>query len=88
MNNYCTNCGEKLNKDIKKCQKCNTLVIDIYRSEKELKKKEEIKKAVRTIAMIFGVIAFLVLIKITKIYILKQKFVIPYVENTMKLNNY
>ena len=42
MNNYCTNCGKKLNKGEFVCQHCNTPIIDlpynyIYKSPKKKK---------------------------------------------------
>ena len=56
MNNYCTNCGNKLNKKDIKCDNCGTAVIDLS----YLKRKKN-KKNTKTIAIVFGIIVLVIL---------------------------
>ena len=53
MNNYCTNCGNKLNKKDIKCDNCGTAVIDLSYLKR--------KKNTKTIAIVFGIIVLVIL---------------------------
>ena len=65
MNNYCTNCGKKLEENAIKCEECNTYVIDL----KEIN-KNKIFKRIKTIVIliVIGIISSVV------IYTLYYKF--------------
>lgn len=81
MNNYCTNCGKKLNKGEFVCQHCNTPIIDlpynyIYKSPK---KKKLNKILIATMSILLSLIIIIVLEYILKINILKKKYVEKYV---------
>lgn len=62
MNNYCTNCGEKLKENAIKCDKCNTYVVDL----KSIK-KEKIYKII-IISIIIIIIAIIVSVFSYNIY--------------------
>ena len=88
MNNYCTNCGEKLKPYSEECKKCGTAVLDIPKDYKhEHIKKSNFKKK---LAFGFGiaVVVIFAFIVIRKIYIkimsnkLTNEYAIPYLEET------
>ena len=62
MNNYCRNCGEKLEKNQKVCHKCNAEVfeqrIDVEKKEKEL--VEFKKKEIIYITIIISIFVFVI----------------------------
>lgn len=62
MNNYCRNCGEKLEAEVKLCPKCNTEVIenriDIDEKQKELKAYKEKEIGLITIIILLYSFAF------------------------------
>lgn len=86
MNNYCTNCGKKLEKEELVCKDCNTPIVDLpynykYRSPAR-------KKAFKTIIIIIviGLICFLTFI-VTKVVVnrinvnvMQKKYVEPYMK--------
>ena len=87
MNNYCTNCGEKLKPYSEKCYKCGTAVLDIPSDYKhEHIKKSNFKKK---LAFTFGItiVVILTLLVARKLYVkvmsnkLMNEYAIPYLEN-------
>ena len=90
MNNYCTNCGKKLEKDDLICKNCNTPIIDIPHNYN--KKKEKTKKTLIKIGkyMLFIVAFFLTIIFINKIKInkLQKEYVEPYLKEHYSNLNY
>lgn len=86
MNNYCTNCGEKLKPYTEECKKCGTAVLDIPKDYKhEHIKKSDFKKK---LAFAFGIAVVIILAFLVarKIYIkvmsnkLMNEYVTPYLE--------
>lgn len=85
MNNYCTNCGNKLNKNDLVCQNCNTPIIDlpynyIYKSPQ---KKRINKIIIISLSILVSLIILIILGYILKINVLKTKYVEKYI-----LDNY
>ena len=56
MNNYCTNCGKKLNEGVIKCDECNTYVVDL-----KVVNKQKIFRLISIIiiALILGIITII-----------------------------
>ena len=73
MNNYCTNCGEKLKEKAIKCDKCNTYVIDLKSIKKEKTYKIIIISIITIIlAIIVAIISYNMYYKIQSKYIYKK----------------
>ncbi len=93
MNNYCTNCGKKLEKDDLVCKNCNTPIVDLpYNYDY---KSPETKKRTRKILTILGICIVCVIVfffakgVINKIKIskLQKEYIEPYLkENYSNLN--
>ena len=89
MNNYCTNCGNKLNKNDLVCQNCNTPIIDlpynyIYKSPQ---KKRINKILIISLSTLVSLIILIILGYILKINVLKTKYVEKYIlDNNLKLD--
>lgn len=88
MNNYCTNCGEKLKPYSEECKKCGTAILDIPKDYKhEHIKKSNFKKK---LAFGFGIAVVIIFafIVVRKLYIkimsdkLMNEYAIPYLEET------
>lgn len=79
MNNYCTNCGKKLNEKAIKCDECNTYVIDI----KGEKSRKIFLGIVITLLSIIGII---VIISIS--YLLYYNFLGKTLNNKYLKNEY
>ena len=92
MNNYCTNCGEKLNKNDLICKKCNTPVVDIPDNYVTPNKKKTKKKVLMIIGII--IVSFIVLfgvkelIKLYEVSKIKKSYIIPLIEKEYKGENY
>lgn len=86
MNNYCTNCGKKLNRDELICPECNTPIIDlpdnyIYKSPRRRKLFKILIKSI--LILILLIISLVLIIRIAykhKIEFLKTKYVEEYIE--------
>lgn len=94
LNNYCTNCGEKLSKKDLICKKCNAPIIDLpnnYAYESKTWKK--IKKI---ILIVFGIIILCIgtsyltseILKAVEINKLQKKYINPYIKNNYNDKNY
>lgn len=92
MNNYCTNCGEKLHKDDLVCKKCNTPVVEIPKEYLALQKEKNKKLIRKIILIIVGVISIIFiiigLIKFFKANKMKKDLVIPYIEENYSVDDY
>ncbi len=92
MNNYCTNCGNKLLKDDFVCNKCNTPVVDIpynYKTPAEKEKNRVIRNCF-LIIFIFVLGFFLVKEGMYQIFIykLKKEYVVPYIKKMPNVFEY
>lgn len=92
MNNYCTNCGEKIEKNELVCKKCNTPIIDLSEYyENNLKNKQSKKIYIIVIILvIFIIVVYFVFlgIKLFKPKSLEKKYIKPYVEGKYHLSEY
>lgn len=97
MNNYCTNCGKKLNNGDLVCSSCGTPIVDlpynyIYKSPKEIEKKKEIKRNMFIIGIVLlclMIVCFVIfMIHRSKVNNLKDEYVKPYLEQNYDGVNY
>ncbi len=93
MNNYCTNCGKKLEKDDLACKACNTPIIDLpYNYDYKSPEKKETTRKILTILgiCILCVIVFFIakdVINRIKISKMQKEYIEPYLkENYSNLN--
>ena len=76
MNNYCTNCGEKLEDDMIKCEKCGTYVIDLRGINK--------KKIFRIVNIIIIILVLGIIITIVCYYLYYKNLNKSIYENYLK----
>ena len=97
MNNYCTNCGKKLEKDELVCKKCNTPIVDlphdyVYTSPEKEKRNKNIFKIFLIINFCLLIIIFLILgVKGNekhKVNNLQKRYVEPYLNKNYGSGNY
>ena len=90
MNNYCTNCGKKLEKDELVCKKCDTPIVDlpynyVYKSSKKVKQIKKILKILIIVSLCFivTVVLILILCAVNNQYLknsLQKRYVEPYLK--------
>ena len=94
MNNYCTNCGKKLEKNELVCKNCNTSIIDlpynyVYKSPKKKKMQKNILIIIGVCILCFLVFSFSKkIIEKVKIDKLQKNYVEPYLERNYSNVNY
>lgn len=87
MNNYCTNCGKKLDDGEFECSKCHTKIIDIPKDyKKKSQKVKKIKKILKVIGLIMGTIILLLIIRKVDINIKAKSLLNQYIKPYIKEN--
>ena len=93
MNNYCTNCGNKLGSSDLVCKNCDTPVVDLpigYEFKSKTQKAND-KKSLKKIILIILFIVIIPFLRIVfeevKIEFLKNKYLVPYIKEKYYVNN-
>lgn len=97
MNNYCTNCGKKLEKDELVCKKCNTPIVElpynyVYKSPSKIKLEDKVLTIISIVLVIivaiFLVIIVVIFINKNKVNNIQKKYVEPYLNKNYGSDNY